>query len=356
MFGKTIAMRRAVTGLLGVTLATIAAVASAPSTAMAAPPTPVFSSAIDGYASYQGQEICDPTNKPGVVSFKDLLKSTYGDRDWGISRDCDTGDTSEHKEGRALDYGFDVNDSAERAQADDLINWLLATDQYGNKHAMARRLGIMYIIWNKQQWRAYDPSAGWQPYTGEIPHTDHIHFSFSWSGANKRTSWWSANPVGPGSEDVPISGDWDGDGVETVGVFRPSNSTFYLRNINGGDATSIFKFGHGPSGDIPVAGDWDNDGKDTVGVFRPGTSTFYLTNGTTSTDATFKFGHGPSGDRPVAGDWDNDGRDTVGVFRPGTSTWYLTNGTTSTDATFKFGHGPSGDRPVAGDWDNDGRD
>ncbi|MGC5022551.1 FG-GAP repeat domain-containing protein, partial [Micromonospora sp. DT47] len=87
------------------------------------------------------------------------------------------------------------------------------------------------------------------------------------------------NSAGARLEDVPISGDWNGDGVDTVGVFRPSNSTFYLRDTNSGVATSVFKFGHGPSGDIPVAGDWNNDGKDTVGVFRPGNSTWYLTNG-----------------------------------------------------------------------------
>ncbi|MET7470691.1 VCBS repeat-containing protein, partial [Micromonospora sp. NPDC005599] len=90
------------------------------------------------------------------------------------------------------------------------------------------------------------------------------------------------NSAGPRSEDVPISGDWNNDGIDTVGVFRPSNSTFYLRDTNSGDATRIFKFGHGPSGDIPVAGDWNNDGYDSVGVFRPSNSTWYLTNGTTT--------------------------------------------------------------------------
>ncbi|MFD4206965.1 hypothetical protein ACFWRG_13345 [Micromonospora tulbaghiae] len=159
-------------------------------------------------------------------------------------------------------------------------------------------------------------------------------------------------------EDVPISGDWNNDGIDTVGVFRPSNSTFYLRDTNSGDATRIFKFGHGPSGDQPVAGDWNNNGYDSVGVFRPSNSTWYLTNGTTTatntTDHEFKFGHGPSGDQPVAGDWNNNGHDSVGVFRPSNSTWYLTNGTTTatntTDHEYIFGHGPSGDIAIPGRW------
>ncbi|MBF9133175.1 hypothetical protein I0C86_30060 [Plantactinospora sp. S1510] len=161
------------------------------------------------------------------------------------------------------------------------------------------------------------------------------------------------NAAGPRLEDIPVSGDWNKDGIDTIGVFRPSTSTWYLRNTNSGDATIIFKFGHGPSGDIPVVGDWNKDNIDTVGVFRPSESTFYLTDGTTSLDHQFIFGHGPSGDIPVAGDWNKDNIDTVGVFRPGNSTFYLTDGTTSLDHQFIFGHGPSGDIPVAGDWNKD---
>jgi hypothetical protein len=170
---------------------------------------------------------------------------------------------------------------------------------------------------------------------------------------------WSA--AGSRLEDIPISGDWNRDGVDTIGVFRPSTSTFYLRDVNSGDATIIFKFGHGPSGDIPVAGDWNNDGIDTVGVFRPGNSTWYLTNdhkGTLKEEDIFKFGHGPSGDLPVTGDWNEDHVDTFGVFRPGNSTWYLTDGRGSLEDKniFVFGHGPSGDQAIAGDWNNDGVD
>ncbi|MEH0936731.1 FG-GAP repeat domain-containing protein, partial [Micromonospora psammae] len=99
------------------------------------------------------------------------------------------------------------------------------------------------------------------------------------------------------------------------------------------------KFGHGPSGDLPVAGDWNNDGRDTVGVFRPGNSTWYLTNGTGVLDAEFIFGHGPSGDVPVTGDWDNDGDATPGVRRPSNNTVYLrnTNSGGAVDIQFIYG-------------------
>jgi hypothetical protein len=168
-----------------------------PVAATAAPPTPDFGASIDAYAAYDGQDTCDPTPKPGVVDVKNLLEAEYGHHEWGIARDCGIGGTSEHKEGRALDYGFDVFDSAQRADAEDVLNWLLSTDRHGNQHAVARRLGVMYIIWNRRIWKAYQASQGWQSYDGSNPHTDHIHISFSWAGARQRTSWWSAGPTTP---------------------------------------------------------------------------------------------------------------------------------------------------------------
>jgi peptidoglycan hydrolase-like protein with peptidoglycan-binding domain len=56
-------------------------------------------------------------------------------------------------------------------------------------------------------WRVYDPARGWAPYTGSVPHTDHIRFSFSWDGAYKRTSWWTGKALttvdlGPGTGPV----------------------------------------------------------------------------------------------------------------------------------------------------------
>ena len=151
-----------------------------------------FGRSIDPYARYVEQARCDQTPKPGIVDVRNLLVTAYGSRWSGISGDCSGALPSEHKEGRALDIAFDAGTPSDRAKADDLLRWLLATDEYGNAHAMARRLGVMYIVWNRHIWRSYRPAAGWQPYTGTPnPHTDHIHLSFSWDGALRRTTWWT---------------------------------------------------------------------------------------------------------------------------------------------------------------------
>jgi hypothetical protein len=60
---------------------------------------------------------------------------------------------------------------------------------------MVRRLGVMYIIYNRRIWASYRAEEGWRPYVGANPHTDHIHFSFSWAGARKQTSYWDGTPV-----------------------------------------------------------------------------------------------------------------------------------------------------------------
>ena len=88
---------------------------------------------------------------------------------------------------------------------------------------MAKRFGINYIICNRQQWRAYDPGRGWAPYYGVSPHTDHIHFSFNWDGAYKRTSWWSGVAV-----TTPLTGpDRLDDGPPAPTRHRPITASGY---------------------------------------------------------------------------------------------------------------------------------
>jgi hypothetical protein len=58
----------------------------------------------------------------------------------------------------------------------------------------------------------------------------------------------------------------------------------------------------GALGDLPASGDFDGDGKDTIAVFRPSTAQFLLTNDNVNIAQTTVFGQ--NGDRPVIGDWD----------------------------------------------------
>jgi hypothetical protein len=226
-------LRLLVAGIAGA-VATVTGLATTGSPASAAPPTPVFGPLIDPYATYDGQDTCDPSAKPGPVALRAMLNSAYGyDRTGGVSRDCGIGGTSEHKEGRALDYALAANNAAQRADATDLLNWMLATDRHGNRHANARRLGIMYIIWNRQIWKAYQASSGWQTYACDPTTTDsddchvrHIHFSFSWNGALKRTTWWTAAGTARFT-------DFNGDGKTDVLARHATTKDLHLYRGNG---------------------------------------------------------------------------------------------------------------------------
>lgn len=189
--GRRPTVARGALALLAVLVVLFGILAPWPRKAAVAAPAPrPFHGPIEGYQPYVGQSTCDPTPKPGVVEFKSLVIATYPGTGAGmIERACSQGGTSEHKEGRAWDWGVRVDVPSQRAAAEDLLAWLLASDSNGNQHAIARRLGLMYVIWNGQVWKSYQADRGWQPYTGSNPHTDHVHFSFAWPGALRQTSF-----------------------------------------------------------------------------------------------------------------------------------------------------------------------
>ena len=110
-----------------------------------------------------------------------------------------------------------------------------------------------------------------------------------------------------------MAGDWNGDGLATIGVFRAG--TWYL-DVDGDGKWSrgdiILKFGR--QGDQPLVGDWNGDGIDEIGVYRNGV-VILDTNGDHKLDehdTTFKLGE--PGDIAVSGDFVGDGKDEVAVY------------------------------------------
>ncbi|MCO6502876.1 MAG: murein L,D-transpeptidase [Acidimicrobiales bacterium] len=160
--------------------------------------------------------------------------------------------------------------------------------------------------------------------------------------------------------DTPFSGDWNGDGQKTLGLYRRSDGYVYLRNSNTqGVANITFYFGN--PGDIPLAGDFDGDGYDTVSIYRPSEQRFYIINklgadGGGLGAAEFSFQFGAPGDVPFVGDFDGNGTDTVGVYRPSTGQTFIKNTLADGPADLAFVFGNPGDKIVAGDWNGDGRD
>jgi hypothetical protein len=308
--------------------------------------------------------------KPAVAEFRHLILSQVGGTDDGIAV-CKyiangEGVYSDHADGRAWDWHEIASSARDRARVDRVLNWLLRTDERGNRNAMARRIGITYIIWNHLYYRVGDDDAHWVPYHGTSdPHDTHVHFSFSVAGATQQTSWWSERGpltwtldaltdvsltfgTGPAR---PVPGDWDGNGHDSVGVYNPANRRFSVRNGLTSGAADLNTPPIGPFGAIPFSGNWGRGG-DELGVYDPMTRqfSFYSVHGA-QVRPTRTFG--APGDLPIIGDWNGDGVDDIGTYTPATTTFTMLWPDGSVVSKM---FGQPDDTPLVGDWNGDGVD
>ncbi|MCB1245959.1 MAG: hypothetical protein KDB69_01690, partial [Acidimicrobiia bacterium] len=127
--------------------------------------------------------------------------------------------------------------------------------------------------------------------------------------------------------DIPLAGDFDGDGCDTVSIYRPSEQRIYIINRLGSASSGLgaadYSFQFGNPGDSPFVGDFDGDGVDTIGLHRASTGLVYYRNRNSTGIAHRQFIYGDPGDRIIAGDWIGQGHDTVAVYRPSNQTLYV---------------------------------
>jgi hypothetical protein len=157
------------------------------------------------------------------------------------------------------------------------------------------------------------------------------------------------------SEELPLAGDWNGDGNGSIGVFLSKGKQFFLTNGSSGTPAAEYQFSFGTQGidARPVAGDWDGDGKPGLGVFYPSTGRFDLKNalGPGLGDIGIVTTHTGDDVWPIAGDWSGCGRATVGVFDQSERTFYLLEANeTGAKETTRPAPNIDGLLPVAGVW------
>jgi hypothetical protein len=81
-------------------------------------------------------------------------------------------------------------------------------------------------------------------------------------------------PWGLGS-DIPVPGDFDGDGQTDISVFTPDAGYWHIRKSSSG-FSSYFSREFGVSTDTPVPDDYDADGRTDIAVFRPSTGVLHI--------------------------------------------------------------------------------
>ena len=94
----------------------------------------------------------------------------------------------------------------------------------------------------------------------------------------------------------------------TVGLYDPTSSMFTLQNTNeSGFTDECFCYGVGGAGMLPIVGDWNGDGIQSIGLYDPSTSTFYLGQrraiDSGYADTVFFYGPPNTSYEPVVGGW-----------------------------------------------------
>ncbi len=227
-----------------------------------------WSPLVDAPVDYEPQTTCTSTARPGTVALAHWLMHAYPvTGSLGMMRGCKVGGTSEHKDGRAFDWAADVRRKAQRRAAYHFIHQALATDAAGNAHALARRMGIMYLIYNDTIWSSYRDFAP-RPYLNAackrlrkcsrtLRHKNHVHISLGYAGAAAQTSWYRGRNVP--SEPVlhPGTRDVDADQTALVELTVPATgatvtSSFFLR---AGVTYRVVATGTARYGPAPATGD-----------------------------------------------------------------------------------------------------
>ena|GEM_PF-1346797 len=119
--------------------------------------------------------------------------------------------------------------------------------------------------------------------------------------------------------DKAFTGDFTGDGIATIGIYRDGKWYIDLSGTGNWDEHAVLvnnaDFGLGPDG-IPVIGDFNGDGIDKIGLYVNGV--WHLdTTGDFRFDTRIEFGE--AGDYPVVGDFDGSGIAQLAVYRASTS-------------------------------------
>ena len=170
---------------------------------LAAAPASAYTEPPEDYASYQPEDGCRDRPRAGTKQLATWITRGFdGGTAVASLRRCDRS-TSEHQDGRAIDWSMDATKKADRREVRRFLGLLLAADEDGEGHALARRMGIMYVIWNDGMYSAY-PSGGADHFerrdygcgcgSKTARHRDHVHVSLSLRGGRGLTSWYTEEP------------------------------------------------------------------------------------------------------------------------------------------------------------------
>ena len=167
-----------------------------------------------------------------------------------------------------------------------------------------------------------------------------------------RTFTWSVGTAA-NTTDVPVRGDFDGDGKYDPATFRTTTGQWrvWRSASNFTPATPVVL---GIAGDVPVPADYDGDRKTDMAVYRPSNGRWYVLLSSTNPPSGGDIAWGNATDRPLPVDYDNDGRADLALAQSGGFRISL-SGSTHTRSVTVAGTIGSTEMQVRGDFDGDGK-
>lgn len=159
--------------------------------------------------------------------------------------------------------------------------------------------------------------------------------------------------IGGINSDFTGTGDFDGDGKADIGVWRPGNATFYIRQSSNG-ALKAQQWGLGT--DDVGRGDFDKDGKTDFLAVRDtgGLLIWYILQSSDNSVVAVQWGlNTDSPETSTNPDFDGDGKTDIVVWRPSNGNWYIRKSSDGGTIVQKFGQAGDGNGSV--DLDGDGK-
>jgi hypothetical protein len=110
-----------------------------------------------------------------------------------------------------------------------------------------------------------------------------------WTTPNLVGNYISPNQTFNMDIDKPNPSDYDGDGITDFAGIKVVNNN-YLWKIKHSSNGAYSEYYWGLQGDKPLIGDFDGDGKSDLGVFRPSNSTWYIIKSSDNSNYFVQFG------------------------------------------------------------------
>jgi hypothetical protein len=115
-----------------------------------------------------------------------------------------------------------------------------------------------------------------------------------------------------------VLGDFDGDKLTDIAVFRESDGHWLLR-LTATGALSEVQFGQ--PGDEAMAADFDGDGKDDLALWRAAAGVAFVCSSSHQSIQQLPWGQRRADEITVIGDYDGDGRAEPAIWRAAKAVW-----------------------------------